>query len=667
MADQMVADETGDTGRPDDEGDTTDGLEENLTLTTDIDLDFAPLPIEGVVLKGIEDETVLFHPGEEIVTVLDQVGGMLWGWFDGEVPLRDIAADIIDVLQVPSEQVEEDLLNLVRSLGALGFLQGVITPARQAEEEATFQVGDELQSFTLPDMDGNDVDLASLRGRQVLLINWSPTCGFCMRIASELAELHPKLADAGVELVLLTSGSIEENQEVFDTNDLHTLTLIRPEIEELGHDHDHDHDEDGEHDHDEDGEHDHGLEAEADAEDQPETQSAAAAALDDDDDDDDLEAYALDMDVFPEDPFPVQGTPVAYLLDAEGKVAAPLATGSTDVPNLARGILGLDQPEPEPEDVEPEFIQDIPGEAKYLNLSSGGTCGPGGGSGGPPRVWAATSAYRVGKYRVGIRADSNAADDVLGRFLSAERMPEGTRVPEDYSLILGDGGTTKRALNLVLQGGSTVIRTRSPRRALMGLAGYLSSHLDETGQAPLRTNAMAIILNGEAVILPADINNWLDELQPRLAVMGGAPVDRSYVSIDPERLEVIIEDPHNGLSLDESVLDELTEPPARRSEQPMVKPGRYPLKRWLIWQSDEDPALTRGQLVARALASCVGFVERFDETVDELDSLRDRGILYPFDFMTIDEMLKRLPLAVQGEPHDHIVVEVAEDTEFYKP
>src|SRR5216684_295710 len=38
-------------------------------------------------------------------------------------------------------------------------------------------VGDVLDDFTLPDLDGNDVALSSFRGRQVLLVNWSPGCG----------------------------------------------------------------------------------------------------------------------------------------------------------------------------------------------------------------------------------------------------------------------------------------------------------------------------------------------------------------------------------------------------------------------------------------------------------------------------------------------------------
>ena len=61
-----------------------------------------------------------------------------------------------------------------------------------------------------------------------------------------------------------------------------------------------------------------------------------------------------------------------------------------------------------------------------------------------------------------------------------------------------------------------------------------------------------------------------------------------------ESLQVIVDEP--ALALDLSVLEDLPEPQPRRSELAMVEPGRYPLKRWLIWQSNEDPPLSRADL-----------------------------------------------------------------------
>jgi hypothetical protein len=184
----------------------------------------------------------------------------------------------------------------------------------------------------------------------------------------------------------------------------------------------------------------------------------------------------------------------------------------------------------------------------------------------------------------------------------------------------------------------------------MGLAAYLASHLPGETSGLLRASCLAVIMDGEAVILPAEVNGWLEELQPRLARLGAAPIDRSFVTIDMERREVIVDEP--ALPLDRSVLEDLPEPPARRSERPMVEPGRYPLRRWLIWQSNEEPPLTRGQLVTRALAACVVSPQTLEPDVFALDALREDGVLFPFDFMVIDQMVKRFPLAAAGEAHD---------------
>jgi len=43
----------------------------------------------------------------------------------------------------------------------------------------TFTIGDELEGFVAPDLDGTERSLAELRGRRVYLVNWNPGCGYC--------------------------------------------------------------------------------------------------------------------------------------------------------------------------------------------------------------------------------------------------------------------------------------------------------------------------------------------------------------------------------------------------------------------------------------------------------------------------------------------------------
>src|SRR5438876_126875 len=43
---------------------------------------------------------------------------------------------------------------------------------------AGLEVGAELQPFRLRDLSGREVSLEEFRGRRVLLVNWSPQCGY---------------------------------------------------------------------------------------------------------------------------------------------------------------------------------------------------------------------------------------------------------------------------------------------------------------------------------------------------------------------------------------------------------------------------------------------------------------------------------------------------------
>src|SRR5207253_5750163 len=105
---------------------------------------------------------------------------------------------------------------------------------------------------------GNDVDTESFRGKKALFVNWSPGCGYCVKIAPELAAAQEELLAHGVDLVFVTAGDLDANRQLFEDHGITATALLRDDTEF-------------------------------------------------------------------DDPFAGMGTPVAYLVDAEGKVAAPLA------------------------------------------------------------------------------------------------------------------------------------------------------------------------------------------------------------------------------------------------------------------------------------------------------------------------------------------------------
>ncbi len=143
-----------------------------------------------------------------------------------------------------------------------------ITGAAVPEPQG-LSVGAQFDPFALPDLTGQTVTLEQFRGKRVLLVNWSPQCGFCDLIAPDLALLQTDFQKRNVELVLVSSSDAEANRKLAEEHGIECPILLLKESESL-------------------------------------------------------------------EAFQNMGTPSAYLLDEQGRVAQPLAVGANDVPVLAR-------------------------------------------------------------------------------------------------------------------------------------------------------------------------------------------------------------------------------------------------------------------------------------------------------------------------------------------
>jgi peroxiredoxin len=236
----------------------------------DIDEAFVPRPKDEVVGLEMDGEAVLVVEGRWSTHWLNQISTVVWNALDGVSSVRELSAELARAFGADPEEVLIDVRDVTRQFGMAGLLQGVAASPRGKEGIAEGKV---IPSFELPDADGRAVSLESLRGQKLLLVNWSPTCGFCKEIAPELAELQPRLRERDVRPVLIATGEIEANRQIIQEAGLDALLLLQ----EPG-------------------------EAEV---------------------------------------FSGMGTPVAYLVDEEGKNAASVAYGSDAVPALARKAAGL--------------------------------------------------------------------------------------------------------------------------------------------------------------------------------------------------------------------------------------------------------------------------------------------------------------------------------------
>lgn len=73
-------------------------------------------------------------------------------------------------------------------------------------------VGAEVPPFELPDFTGRMLGPPDFRGGRLLLVHWSPGCGFCELIAPELAALQEPLRRQNTVLALVSNGDVEANR-----------------------------------------------------------------------------------------------------------------------------------------------------------------------------------------------------------------------------------------------------------------------------------------------------------------------------------------------------------------------------------------------------------------------------------------------------------------------
>jgi peroxiredoxin len=90
-------------------------------------------------------------------------------------------------------------------------------------------LGSPAPVFTLPDLDGAQKSLADFRGRRLLIVFFNPGCGFCTRMAPDLAAL-PTEAPAVLPLVV-TTGAAEDNRKLVTEYGIRCPVLLQQGME----------------------------------------------------------------------------------------------------------------------------------------------------------------------------------------------------------------------------------------------------------------------------------------------------------------------------------------------------------------------------------------------------------------------------------------------------
>ena len=79
-------------------------------------------------------------------------------------------------------------------------------------------LGKPAPAFSLPETDGGQIDLASYRGRPVLLVFWTSSCPICQQELPMLNRLEPEFRGRGIAVVTILLGSESEARDFLYSN-----------------------------------------------------------------------------------------------------------------------------------------------------------------------------------------------------------------------------------------------------------------------------------------------------------------------------------------------------------------------------------------------------------------------------------------------------------------
>lgn len=495
--------------------------------------DFVPRPSVGVATYPLGSEAVLIGGRSGPVQHLDQIAAIVWSLFDGETSLDVLADDLAAGFQHDRGVIFDDVLNLTRNLGTRGMVAGVALPRPKPRPQAgSIEPGEPLPDFTYLDADGVQVSLADLQGRRAVILNWSARCGYCVKIAAEIGELAPKIADAGADLVFIAPSDGEGNRELLTTHNIPARLLVKG--------------------------------SEIDGADPFPGMGTPMA-------------YLIDEAGVIAEPLAAGAGEVPVLLRTIAGVEAPAAEPTAPVHDHDHDHDhdGHDHGDHDRAATD----EDAAPRPKFIPMQAGGgVCGPGATS-ATPTVWEPAHAYQVGDYYIGIQANTPATDALLARVLAPVRNDDLVP-PANYSLLLagdGDGADGVRGLNMLLSGAQVLVRSRSEARVIHALLQYLSTW-DDVPTGMVVTDTVVGIRDGQAVLLPRLLQSKIKELQPRLSRAGIATADTPFGVLDLVTREVVV--PEVTIAYDDAALADVPDPAPRGSELARVLPGRYPLAAW---------------------------------------------------------------------------------------
>jgi peroxiredoxin len=104
-------------------------------------------------------------------------------------------------------------------------------PAEDRRKPAGLSIGTPAPDFELPDLAGARCKLSQFRGQNVLLIFFSPKCGFCTKMAADLAALTVDGGGGRAIPIVVTNGDADENRKLIERFGIRCVVLLQQQME----------------------------------------------------------------------------------------------------------------------------------------------------------------------------------------------------------------------------------------------------------------------------------------------------------------------------------------------------------------------------------------------------------------------------------------------------
>jgi len=110
-------------------------------------------------------------------------------------------------------------------------------PARSGAARPPAQglpVGSPAPEFELPDLNGRNRKLSEFRGRDILLLFFNPGCGFCTKMAADLAALPTDGSGGRAVPIVVTTGDADANRTLVEQHGIKCVVLLQKQMEVAG-------------------------------------------------------------------------------------------------------------------------------------------------------------------------------------------------------------------------------------------------------------------------------------------------------------------------------------------------------------------------------------------------------------------------------------------------